>query len=166
VAVHPRGLPGQTYFILLNTYNDFGPYNWSIQVRFDAGTNFAQSIAYSGSSDGNAVPLVRGQWVEIRDEIDFDNDTQSFYYNNQLVVTKSWTQGVSGGGALNLAAVDLFANGASPVYYDDISLTGGTGAMGINRTWTATDACLNASQCVQTITVDDTIAPVITARRP
>ena len=32
----------------------------------------------------------------------------------------------------------------------------------ITRTWTATDACGNASECVQTITIVDTTAPVIT----
>ncbi len=32
----------------------------------------------------------------------------------------------------------------------------------ITRTWTATDACGNASTCVQTITIVDTTAPVIT----
>ena len=33
-----------------------------------------------------------------------------------------WTGEVSGGGISNIAAVDLFANHASSIYYDDISL--------------------------------------------
>ena len=41
---------------------------------------------------------------------------------DSLLVQKTWTNGVSGGGALNIAAVDLFANGATSVYYDNISL--------------------------------------------
>jgi len=55
-------------------------------------------------------------------EIDLDADWQEFYYNGQLLTAKSWTDGVSGDGALNIGAVDLFANGASSVYYDDMSL--------------------------------------------
>jgi uncharacterized repeat protein (TIGR01451 family) len=69
------------------------------------------------------LPLIKGQWVEIRVEIDLTNDTQSFYYGNTLLFTGSWTGGMSGGGVLNIANVDLFANGASVVYYDDISLS-------------------------------------------
>ena len=44
---------------------------------------------------------------------------------------------------------------------------GGSGCPGnpliITRTWTATDNCGNAETCVQTITVEDTTAPVISA---
>ena len=63
-----------------------------------------------------------GQWVEIRVEIDLTANTQAVYYNNQLLFQDTWTDHVSGGGSLNIAAVDLFANSASTVYYDDLSL--------------------------------------------
>ncbi|MBK7342074.1 MAG: hypothetical protein IPJ06_02505 [Saprospiraceae bacterium] len=45
---------------------------------------------------------------------------------------------------------------------DNIVPGGCTDAYTIERTWTATDACGNASSCVQQITVDDTTDPVIT----
>jgi uncharacterized repeat protein (TIGR01451 family) len=60
----------------------------------------------------------------LRVEIDLDNDSQSFYYGGQLLYSGSWTDEVSGGGSLNIDTIDLFANGASPVYYDDIGLSG------------------------------------------
>jgi len=69
------------------------------------------------------LPLVRGEWVEIRVEIDLDNDTQAVYYGGDLLFQDTWTGGMSGGGILSIAAVDLFANNASAVYYDDMWLT-------------------------------------------
>jgi subtilisin family serine protease len=115
----PTDFTGQSYFIMLNTYNDSGTgLNWSVQVMFDSNTNL---VTNDGAS-GGTLSLVKGQWVELRVEIDLTADTQSFFYNNQLLYEGSWTNEVSGGGALNIGAVDLFANSASVVYYDDLSL--------------------------------------------
>lgn len=113
----PTDFSGSTYFLLLNTYNDLGPYNWSTQVRFESA-----GMIVTSDPEGLTLPLIVGQWVEIRVEIDLIMNTQSFFYNGQLLSQKSWTEGVSGGGVLSIAAVDLFANGATPVYYDDMSL--------------------------------------------
>lgn len=115
----PTAFTGLSYFIMLNIYNDGGPYNWSLQVVFDgpAGT------VRDADVPANTTSMVRGQWVDFRNEIDLDANTQSFFYNNQLLLTKSWTEGVSGGGASDIGAIDLFANGASSIYYDDLSLT-------------------------------------------
>jgi hypothetical protein len=71
---------------------------------------------------GASLPLITDQWVELRLEIDLEGDNQAFYYDNQFLYQGSWAEGVSGGGILNIGAVDLFANGASSVYYDDLSL--------------------------------------------
>jgi subtilisin family serine protease len=115
----PSGTTGQTYFILLNSYDDLGTdLNWSVQVLFDPAAGI---VANEGTTVGT-LPLLTDQWVELRVEIDLINDRQDFYYGGQLLYTSTWTGEVSGNGALNVGAVDLFANGASVVYYDDISL--------------------------------------------
>ena len=115
----PTDFTGETYFILLNTYNDAGSgLNWSVEVRFNAATN----LVTNDGPAGGTLPLIKGQWVELRNEIDLDLDTLSFYYNNALLFQGTWTGGMSGGGALNIGAVDLFANASSVVYYDDFSL--------------------------------------------
>ncbi len=114
----PSSMTGQSYFILLNTYADGGPYNWSTQVLFDATSDLVVNTGLTAGS----LPLVTDQWVELRVEIDLVNDEQDFYYNNTLLYSASWTDEVTGAGASNIAAVDLFANGASVVYYDDMSL--------------------------------------------
>ncbi len=121
----PSNFTGQSYFILLNQYNDAGTtLNWSTQVMFDGATN---QVVNDGGVSGGTLPLVRGQWVELRVEIDLDADTQAFYYNNQLLYSGTWSGQVSGGGVTSIAAVDLFANNASVVYYDDMSLVNVTG---------------------------------------
>jgi len=52
------------------------------------------------------------------------NDIQRFYYDGALLYEATWTEEQSiVPGILNIAAVDLFANNASEVYYDDVSLT-------------------------------------------
>ncbi len=118
----PTDFAGTSYFILLNQYDDAGvTNNWSTQVEFD---NTSGTVINDGPA-GGALPLIKGQWVEIRVEIDLDNDIQSFYYDDDLLYSDSWTEGLTGGGILNIAAVDLFANAASVVYYDDISLEPG-----------------------------------------
>jgi hypothetical protein len=114
----PGNMTGLSYFIMLNQYDDAGvTNNWSVQVNFDAGLGLVTS-----DNDGATLPLIADQWVELRLEIDLDADVQTFYYGGTELYTKSWADGVSGGGILNIGAVDLFANGATSVYYDDMSL--------------------------------------------
>lgn len=127
----PGDLSGITYFLLLNTYQ--GTQNWSSQVNF----SLAGGVYSDGT--GDQLPLITNQWVEIRVEIDLDADTQTFYYDNQMLYSTSWTEGLSGGGALNIGCVDLYANSASAVYYDDMSLLPG----GV----VPTAVCCVAQQC-------------------
>ncbi|MER2599848.1 MAG: S8 family serine peptidase [Caldilineales bacterium] len=112
----PDNYTGDSAFILLNQYTGSGG-NWSTEVTFRGSTNQVINLG------GQTLPLIRGRWVEIRVEINLDADMQTFFYDNQVLFMDSWTDGASGGGSLNIAAVDLYANGASVVYYDDISLT-------------------------------------------
>jgi hypothetical protein len=114
----PSDFSGETYFILLNTYDDTGATNnWSVQVNLSS----AGTVTNEGVT-GGVLDLVTGEWVEIRVDIDLDNDTQDFYYDGQLLYSGTWTDEVSGGGALTFDTIDLYANGASAVYYDDFVL--------------------------------------------
>jgi hypothetical protein len=114
----PSTMTGQQYFIVLNTYADGGPNNWSLQILLDAANN--QVIA--DTVFGGTATLIEDQWVELRANVNLDTDTQTLYYNGAQFATGSWTGGVSGGGALNIGAIDLFGNGASAMYYDDVSI--------------------------------------------
>jgi len=111
----PDDYVGDSSFILLNTYtNGGGDTHWSTQIKFLSSTGMVLS-----DFDGNELPLITGRWVEIRVEIDFGADEQTIYYDGVDLVTKSWTEGVSGpGGAKNLGAVDLYSglSQSTPVY--------------------------------------------------
>ena len=114
----PSSATGSQYFILLNTYADAGPYNWSTEIQFANGV-------VTDDATGVTLPLITDQWVEIRVEIDLDADTQSIYYGGTLLVAASWTEGLTGGGALSVAALDLFSNNATDIYYDDVTIEAG-----------------------------------------
>lgn len=115
----PGNMTGQTYFIMLNTYDDAcATCNWSVQTSFDSGSGMMLDEGQSGSTRA----FITDQWVEIRVEIDLDADTQDFYYDGTLFYSGTWSGHVSGGGATSIANLDLYANNATSVYYDDISL--------------------------------------------
>ncbi len=117
----PTDFTGESYFILLSDYTDGAGTNnkWALVIRFDATLQVVESEA-----DLVTLPLLTGEWVELRTEIDLDTDWFKFYYDNSLLIEKAWTAGWNnaGDGFLIIDAVDLFANTATSVYYDDISL--------------------------------------------
>jgi len=111
-------LDDRQFLILLNTYEAGGPKNWSLQLVTDGAAG-----AFADFNTGDALPLITDEWAEIRVMIDLQQDEQSVFYNGELLVTKSWTDGVSGDGALNVGALNLYGDGsAHPVYYDDIAI--------------------------------------------
>jgi len=110
----PAGSTGESFFLLLNTYNDGGPYDWSVQLNFNLGTG----AITSDFGDGATASIVYGQWVELKFDIDLDGNTIDEYYNGALLSTHVWDDT----GNATLGCIDLFANGASAVYYDDIIL--------------------------------------------
>jgi hypothetical protein len=120
----PEDFSGNTYFIMLSDYQDgAGQDNkWSLQLRFDSLNQYVES-----EYDTISLPLITGQWVELLTLIDLDTDLFKFYYDGQLLIEKAWTAGINndGTGLLNIAAVDLYANSATEVYYDAMSLTEG-----------------------------------------
>ncbi len=105
---------GQNYFILMNDYNDGGPYDWSVQLQFDM--NAGQ--VFSDFGGGATAPLALDQWVELLFDIDLDANTIDEYYNGSLLASHVWDDN----GKNTFDAVDLFGNGASPVFYDNMSL--------------------------------------------
>ncbi|MCH7848540.1 MAG: hypothetical protein IIB53_09280 [Planctomycetes bacterium] len=115
----PSNMVGLSFFIMLNTYNNVNNTgrNWSVQVNFDNSTGLVHD-----DGSGAEMPIINDAWVEIRLDIDLDADFYSFFYGGNLLYSGIWSDHISGDGARIIDTVDLFANGATPVYYDDLSL--------------------------------------------
>lgn len=119
----PSDMSGSSFYILMNDYQHGGPHNtpdWSLQLRSSA----SEGIIVDYNDASASLPLITDDWAEIRVEIDFEADIQTVYYDGDFLLSKSWTAGVSPGGAKNLGCVDLYADTttSTSVYYDDFLL--------------------------------------------
>ena len=122
----PTGATGVGYFIMMNQYGDPNTDNWSLQVRFNANGNKVKN----DSTGGLATDLIRDKWVQFRVFIDLDTDKVDIFYNDVILATgQSWTNGISGGGILQRANLDLFGgnatNAISAWYVEDVVLERG-----------------------------------------
>lgn len=115
----PDAFTGTTFFILNNRYNHGGPYTWVGQMPFVGSTG---RVGDDMRIDTGAN-IVRGRWAEIRFDFDLGPNTCTTYYDGVQLSTGAFAIGTPGpANPLTLAGVDLYANNASPVYYDDLAL--------------------------------------------
>ena len=111
----PSGTTGTHYFIMLNTYDDAGNNrDWSIQTLFVLSDGTLNSYYV----DGSEAEIIYDEWVEVKLIIDLDRNTVDEYYNGVMFATHDWDDGQAG----TIGCLDLYGNGASSVYYDDIVL--------------------------------------------
>ena len=120
----PTAHTGNSYFILMSDYNDAGTnMHWGVQMTFNSSTNLVTDQSLNG---GTATPvgLVKGQWVPFSVALDLVADTKVVQYNGQQVIASRWRDqaGGSTGATLSIGAVDLFANGSTSVFYDNLAL--------------------------------------------
>jgi len=117
----PDDFEGGSYFIMLSRYSHGGGQEgnkWAVQLEM---SSFDQVVV--SQHQGFYLPLITGRWVEFLCVIDLDQDWVDMYYDGQLLDYREWTGGpnaMPGDGDLNIACLDIFADGASVVYWDDI----------------------------------------------
>lgn len=121
------------FFLVQNDYVHGGPYEWCIDLQFDF--DGGGVVVDDFRPETNTPSIVFDQWVEVRCEVDIDNDTITCYYNNIEVSTG---QLFIRGGSAELANLDLYTTGTT-CYYDDISFIGFGGGGGY--TCTVTGSC-------------------------
>ncbi|OFW59850.1 MAG: hypothetical protein A2133_07355 [Actinobacteria bacterium RBG_16_64_13] len=100
---------------LFSVYSDSGPTEWSSDLYPDPNDDwfYGDTPVVSGH-----LPLITDRWVQVRVEIDLDNDTQKAYYDGSLLYEDDWAHS----GTTAFAAFDLYALRAAFVYFDDFSL--------------------------------------------
>ena len=140
----PGDLVGISYFLVLSLYeHGLGQENeWQVQVYFDAD----QQMVYT--DDGDSLPLITDEWVEIRVEIDLDTDWHEFFYDDDLLYEKNWTAGPfnANEGYLNIDCLDLYASFATSVFYDDISIVAHDAFLGCEGELAWTDVSPGSTQ--------------------
>jgi hypothetical protein len=109
----PSGSTGEQYFIMLNQYWP-DTNNWSVQILFDSDAGIVEEY-YSSTT----TAIVYDQWVELKLDINLETGFYDIYYNGTFLITWVWQDG-SGSDAI--AALDLYSNGGSTIYWDDCSL--------------------------------------------
>jgi hypothetical protein len=117
----PSGTTGITTFLLLNTYRDGGPYDWSLQTEYNLA---AGTITPWIGGTGSQARIVYDQWIEIRVAIDLAANTFEESYNGVRIAAGTWDNNAHG----TLQAIDLFGNGASSVFYDDLKIESASAA--------------------------------------
>jgi hypothetical protein len=108
----PSGTTGDTFFILMSRYP--ADMEWNVQDKFSLGSGVLAAEIGGGTAD-----IVYDQWVEIKYVIDLDGNTVEQSYNGAVISTHAW----SASNATTIGAIDLYSAGASPIYYDDITIT-------------------------------------------
>jgi len=126
----PSTASGEQWFILLNRFDGGAcagtDCNWSVQVVMcasgctTAGVNpgFATNFGGSEVAGSGSTQLITDQWVEIMVAMQFFSNQYSVWYGGTLLDTLPWTET----GDLTLAAIDLYSNGSTESYMDDVWL--------------------------------------------
>lgn len=129
----PTGSTGKQTFILLTVYmgNDS---DWALDLEFDSDLGLVSSV--EGDS---TTAIINDQWVEVKVEIDLTANTQSIYYNSALLETLPWSPTSM---IYQFDALDLFSDGGSSIYWDDIEVIGNTELDLAPSTWASIKASI------------------------
>lgn len=119
----PTGTTGDNYFIFLSDYVDGNGQDnsWAVQLRIDGDLGIIES-EYDAVSIDLAANSLYDQWIRFAVWIDLDNDWTQFFVDKFVLDTRAWSDGPNGGegNPLVLAAFDMFNNGGTPVWVDDM----------------------------------------------
>ena len=114
----PSSQSGDAYFIILDEYNHGGPYHWAVQLRFSASEGIVENVGGTDVPSGATTPIITDEWVPVIVEIYLDTNQYAVTYGGTFMDSQQWTVE----GQLAVAAFDLFSDGSSESYMDDVWL--------------------------------------------
>ncbi len=141
----PTDATGTGSAILLNTYPTIANSSWSMVIWLDATQNQIRDW-----NNVDLTPMIKGQWVELRAEIDIPNDSYDVYYDGKPFVTgSSWRDHIQPGGTGRIRAIDLYggepgSGGITAMYFDDIGVFPEGGGCGCDPCDTNCDGTIDA----------------------
>jgi hypothetical protein len=114
------------YYNMLHDY-DAANSNWAFQVLFASSNSGDQS--YIDLENPIYFDAVYDTWVEVRHEINIDNDIINLFYNNQLIASWTWSDGSTGTPNNVLDALNFygFCTGTGCIgatWYDNVEICG------------------------------------------
>ncbi|NQU24744.1 MAG: PEP-CTERM sorting domain-containing protein [Candidatus Nealsonbacteria bacterium] len=120
------GQAGETYFNLMNKFDDAGGvYEWSVvgvHWMMDATNERFGKVYNDNTPAGEGLDIIYDAWVEVGADIDLDNNLcEIFYGGASLGAPVPW----SGAAVLGIEVMDIYpiSGDASVIYYDNVSLT-------------------------------------------
>ena len=119
-----------SFFVMMNRYSDEGPWeeqDWSVQMQFDSNDGMLKVYYGNGLNTVNVPYVTRRSGSKSASRSISTCDSCAVLLLRRV---RSWStvgpaaQPESAVGRSAIAAVDLVANGSSPIWYDDFTLSG------------------------------------------
>ena len=120
------------HFYIMNSFYprisndpDTGGYDttWHVQIEMNSRRGLVWDSGISANPTPEALPIIEGEWAEIRVEINFQSDVHLIYYGGDFMAGYQWAALAGGGPEYGfLGNLDLFSNQGNYAYYDDLSM--------------------------------------------
>ena len=108
----PSGSSGTSIFALCSRYGA-GSQEMNLLTRYQ----LSSGTITSDRAGLTSIQIIYDEWVEIKVIIDLDTRIVEEYYDAELIVRGIWSANNT------WQNVDIWSDGASPIYYDDFRLT-------------------------------------------
>lgn len=104
--------------------NPAGGTRWHMQYEFNSDLAAVWNSLFGDPPAVPSLPLVKGSWVRLEMQMNFELDTVFMFYDDQFLMGYNWTSTVADPAPdkLFLGNLDLFVNQGSDTFYDDISM--------------------------------------------